>query len=128
MGANADVVRSFWEAFGRRDIDGATAHADEGAEIVVPKTVPWGGTYRGPGGFKDMIGGVMGQFEDFRPSPESFLEAGDDHVVVPVNVEGRTKAGKDMSGRALWLYRVRDGKIERAEVFLDTANALEALR
>ena len=53
MGANADVVRSFWEAFGRRDIDGATAHADEGAEIVVPKTVHWGGTYRGPGGFVD---------------------------------------------------------------------------
>ena len=39
MAANADVVRSFWEAFGRRDLDGAMAHADDDAEIVVPETV-----------------------------------------------------------------------------------------
>jgi uncharacterized protein len=128
MGANADLVRSFWDAFGRRDLDRARAHADDEAEIVIPETVPWGGTYRGPGGFQEMMGGVLGQFEDFRPSPESFLEAEDDQVAVPVNVQGRAKSGKDFSGRALWLYRVRDGKIVRAEVFMDTAKALEALR
>ena len=128
MAANADVVRSFWEAFGRRDLDGAMAHADDDAEIVVPETVPWGGTYLGPGGFGEMMGGVLGHFEEFRPSPESFLETEEDQVTVPVNVQGRAKSGKDFSGRALWLYRVRDGKIARAEVFLDTAKALEALR
>jgi uncharacterized protein len=128
MAANADVVRSFWEAFGRRDLDDAIARVDDDAEIVIPETVPWGGEYRGPGGFKEMMGGVLGEFEDFRPSPESFLEAEDDQVAVPVNVQGRAKSGKDLSGRALWLYRVRDGKIVRAEVFMDTAKALEALR
>jgi ketosteroid isomerase-like protein len=128
MGANADVIKSFWEAFGRRDIDDAIAHADDGAEIVIPETVPWGGTYRSPGGFQEMIGGVLRQFEDFRPSPEGFLEVEDDQVAVPVNVQGRAKSGNDFSGRALWLYRVRDGKIARAEVFMDTAAALEALR
>jgi ketosteroid isomerase-like protein len=48
-------------------------------------------------------------------------------VVVPVNVRGRAKSGKDFTGRALWMYRLRDGKIVRAEVFMDTAKALEAL-
>jgi uncharacterized protein len=128
MGANAEVIRSAWQSFGQQDLDGATADVDESAEIVVPETLPWGGTYRGPGGFKEMIGKFTSQLEDFRPSPQSFLEADDDHVVVPVDIQARTKVGKDLSGRALWLYQLQDGKVIRAEIFVDTANTLEALR
>jgi ketosteroid isomerase-like protein len=128
MGANADVVRSAWEAFGRQDLDGATADVDESSETIVPDVLPWGGTYRGPGGFKEMIGKFMSQMEDFQPQPEAFLEADDDHVVVPVNVTARSNTGKDLSGRALWLYRLQGGKFMRAELFVDTATTLDALR
>jgi uncharacterized protein len=127
MGANADVIRSAWEAFGRQDLDGATADIEGSGEVIVPGTLPWGGTYRGPEGFKEMIGRFTDQLEDFRPSPEAFLEADNDHVIVPVDIQGRTKVGKDLSGRALWLYRLRDGKIVRAELFVDTANTLDAI-
>lgn len=128
MGANAEVVRSGWEAFARQDLDAATENMDDGAEIVVPETLPWGGTYHGPDGFKEMIGSFTSHLEEFRPTPEAFLEADNDHVVVPVDVEGRTKAGKDLTDRVLWLYRLRDGKIVRAEIFVDTARTLEAVR
>ncbi|MGZ8666495.1 MAG: nuclear transport factor 2 family protein, partial [Solirubrobacterales bacterium] len=63
MGANADVVRSGWEAFGKGDIDSAVATADDSAEIIIPKSLPWGGTYSGPDGFKEMIGKFMSNFE-----------------------------------------------------------------
>ena len=66
---------------------------DDRAETLLPDSLPWGGTYRGPDGFRDMIGEFMSQLEDFRPSPEAFLEAEDNHVVVPASVEGRTNAG-----------------------------------
>jgi uncharacterized protein len=127
MGSNADVVRSAWEAFSQQDLDRATADVDGSAEIVIPESLPWGGKYRGPEGFKAMIGQFMGHLEDFRPSPRGFLEAEDEHVVVPLDVRGRTKAGNDFSGSALWLYQFRDGKIVRAEIFADTANTLQAL-
>jgi ketosteroid isomerase-like protein len=74
-----------------------------------------------------MVGQFMGDLEDFRPSPRGFLEPEDEHVVVPLDVQGRTKAGKDFSGSALWLYQLRDGKIVRAQLYADTASTLQAL-
>jgi uncharacterized protein len=127
MGTNADVVKEAWEAFGRGDLDGATANTDDSAEIVLPETLPWGGTYRGPDGFKDMIGRFMGELEEFRPEPQAFLEASD-HVVVPVAGSARTKSGNELSVRALWLYELRDGKLVRAEFYGDTAATLDAIR
>jgi ketosteroid isomerase-like protein len=127
MGANADVVRTGWDAFVRQDMDQAVAGVDESGEIVVPESLPWGGTYRGPDGFKEMLGKFMSNMEDFRPSPQGFLEADDDHVVVPIDVQLRTTAGNDLTGRALWLYKVKGGKIVRAELFTDTADTLRAL-
>ena len=127
MGANADVVRAAWAGFSQFDFDRATANVDEAAEIVVPESLPWGGTYRGPDGFKEMIGRFIGHLEDFRPTPTGILEADDDHVVVPIEAQGRTKAGNDFSGSALWLYKLRNGKIVRAEIFVDTAGTLRAI-
>jgi uncharacterized protein len=126
MGANADAVREAWEAFGRGDLDGATATTDDAAEINLPETLPWGGTYRGPDGFKDMIGRFMAELEEFHPEPQGFLEAGD-HVVVPVGGTARTKSGNEFPVRALWLYELRDGRLVRADFYGDTAATLDAL-
>ena len=127
MGANADLVRGGWEAFGKGDIDGAVATADDSAEIIMPKSLPWGGTYSGPDGFKEMIGKFMSNFEAVNPAPQAFLEAGDDHVVVPVEGAGKTKSGNDVSEPSIWLYEVGGGKITRAQFYGDTAALNEAL-
>jgi ketosteroid isomerase-like protein len=74
MGANADVIRSAWEAFGRQDLDAATADMDASGEVIVPPTLPWGGTYRGPDGFKVMIGKFMDQLEDCRVQRSSWKQ------------------------------------------------------
>jgi len=101
MGANADVMRSSWEAFSRQDLHGAMAAVDGGAEILVPDSLPSGGTYHGPGGFKEMIGKFMRHLEDFRPSPQGFLEA-DHYVIVPIDVQGTTRTGNDFSQREVY--------------------------
>ncbi|MDQ3895008.1 MAG: hypothetical protein M3292_10195, partial [Actinomycetota bacterium] len=62
------------------------------------------------------------------PSPRGFFEAEGEQVVVPVDIDARTKAGKDLASSVLWLYELRDGKIVRAELFADTADTLEAIR
>jgi uncharacterized protein len=128
MGENADAVRARWDDFGKGDIEGAVSTTDETAEIVMPETLPWGGTYTGPDGFKEMIQKFLSNFESVDPKPTAFLEADDgETVIVTVEGVGKTKAGKELRGRSVWLYKVSDGKLMRAEFFGDTAQARDAL-
>jgi ketosteroid isomerase-like protein len=128
MGANADALRARWDDFGRGDLDGAVSTTEDNAQIVIPETLPWGGTYTGPDGFKEMIGKFLSNFESVDPKPTAFLEADDgETVIVTVEGVGRTKTGNELSGRSVWLYKMRDGKVTRAEFFGDTAQAVEAL-
>jgi hypothetical protein len=103
------------------------ATTSDSAEIVIPETLPWGGTYTGPDGFKEMIGKFLSNFEQVNPQPQQFLEAEGGHVVVTVKGAGTTKSGNEISGDSIWLYDVAGGEITRAEFFGDTAQALEAL-
>ena len=128
MGENANAVKERWEDFGRGDLDAAVSTTDANAEIVLPETLPWGGTYKGPDGFKEMIQKFLSNFESIDPQPTSFLEADDgETVIVTVEGAGKTKAGKQLSGHSVWLYKVNDGKLMSAEFFGDTAQARDAL-
>jgi ketosteroid isomerase-like protein len=101
---------------------------DENAEITLPDTLPWGGTYKGPEGFKEMIQKFLSNFESVDPKPTAFLEADDgETVIVTVEGVGKTKSGNELSGRSIWLYKVKGGKLMGAEFFGDTAQARDAL-
>ncbi len=106
MGANADTVKDGWDAFARGDMDAATSTTSDSAEIVVPESLPWGGTYTGPAGFKEMIGKFVSNFDEVHPEPQQFLEADDDHVLVTVSGTGTTKSGNELGGDSIWLYKV----------------------
>ena len=127
MGANADTVRTGWDAFADGDMDAAVSTTSEQAEIVIPESLPWGGTYTGPDGFKEMIGKFVSNFDEVHPEPQQFLEADDGHVLVTVSGVGRTKSGNELSGDSIWLYKVDDGEISHAEFYGDTATAVKAL-
>jgi hypothetical protein len=128
MGANADTVKNGWDAFAKGDLDAAVATTSDSAKIVIPESLPWGGTYTGPDGFKEMIGKFASNFDEVSPEPQKFLEADGGHVVVTVTGSvGTTKSGNELTGDSIWLYRVDDGKIEHAEFYGDTATAVEAL-
>src|SRR5918912_405177 len=124
MGANTDVVKGAWEAFGQQDVDRAAADIDESAEIVLPDSLPWEGRTV----VLTLVSEFTSHLEEFRPSPRGFLEAEQEQVVVPVDIQARTKAGKEMAHRVLWLYELQDGKIIRAQLFADTADTLEPIR
>jgi hypothetical protein len=128
MGANADAVKSGWDAFAKGDLDAAVATTSDSAEIVMPESLPWGGTYTGPDGFKEMIGKFLSNFDEVNPQPKEFIEAEGGRVVVTVAGVGKTKSGNELSGDSIWLYTVDGGEITRAEFYGDTATAVEALR
>jgi ketosteroid isomerase-like protein len=128
MGENADAVKERWGDFAKGDIEGAVSTTDENAEIRMPETLPWGGTYRGPDGFKEMIQKFLSNFESVDTNPTAFIEGDDgETVVVVVEGAGKTKAGKELRGRSVWLYKVRDGRLTDAEFFGDTAQARDAV-
>jgi uncharacterized protein len=127
MGANAEAVKSGWDAFAKGDLDAAVATTSDSAEIVIPESLPWGGTYTGPDGFKEMIGKFLSNFDEVRPEPQEFLEAEGGHVVVTVSGTGTTKSGNELGGDSIWLYKIDDGKISHAEFYGDTATAVKAL-
>ena len=124
---NVDVIQTAWDAFGRGDLEKATAVADPSAEFVAPKTLPWGGSYLGPEGWADLLASVIGNFDKFEAKPEKVLGADDDHVVVVARLVGRTKSGQDVEHDVVWVYKMRNGQVVRGDAFTDTAGLLEAL-
>ncbi|MFL5331869.1 MAG: nuclear transport factor 2 family protein [Geminicoccaceae bacterium] len=127
MGANADTVKSGWDAFAEGDLDAAVATTSEQAKIVIPESLPWGGTYTGPDGFKEMIGKFLSNFDSVSPAPQEFIEADGGRVIVTVSGVGTTKSGNELSGESIWLYRVDDGEISHAVFNGDTATAVDEL-
>jgi uncharacterized protein len=124
---NVDVVQHAWDAFARGDIDGAVEAIAPSAETRVPETVPWGGTYRGPDGFRDFLYKIDQAFDSFKATPEKVLGADDNHVIVIAKTKGRVKGGGTIEGTNVWVYQLRDGLIADAEGWADTAKAVEAL-
>ena len=124
---NVDVVQGAWDAFGRGDIDAVLEAIAPSAETRLPESLPWGGTYAGPDGFRDFLTKLGDSWDQFSATPQKVLGADDDHVVVLAKTKGRTKAGATIEGKTIWIYQLRDGKIADAESFGDTAQVLEAL-
>ena len=90
-------------------------------ELVVPDSVPYGGTMRG---VEQVIGWFTRElwrwFDEFASTPEGLIDGGD-QLVVPVHVKARAKNGKTMDVHNVWIYEFREGKLIRGRVYADTA-------
>jgi ketosteroid isomerase-like protein len=124
---NVDVVQHAWDAFARGDIDAVVEAIAPTAETRVPESVPWGGTYVGPDGFRDFLYKLGQAFDQFKATPDKVLGADDNHVIVIAKTKGRAKGGGTIEGSNVWVYQLRDGLIADAESWGDTAQALQAL-
>jgi ketosteroid isomerase-like protein len=124
---NVDVVQGAWDAFGRGDIETVLEAISPTAQTRVPESLPWGGTYAGPDGFREFLAKLGDSFEQFSATPQKVLGADDNHVVVLATTKGRTKGGATIEGSTIWIYQLREGRIADAETFGDTAQVLEAL-
>src|SRR6478735_2840472 len=123
---NVDVIEAAWAAFGKGDVDRATEIAAPEAEIRAPESLPWGGTYIGPEGFRELLGKIVSNFEQFKVTPEKVLGADDDHVVVVARINARVNGGS-VEQRVVWVYKMREGQVVDAEAQTDTARILDAL-
>jgi uncharacterized protein len=124
---NVDLIETSWAAWAKGDVEAAAAIFAPEGEIHTPDTLPWGGTYIGPEGMQAFLDALAKNFSQFKSTPVKVLGADDDHVVVVAESRGRTKKGGNFEATVVWVYKLRDGQVQSAQAFTDTADLLEKL-
>ena len=124
--AGVRLVGEIYDAFARRETAAVLERLHPDVEIRQSELVPWGGHYRGHEGAREFFGRVLGAI-DSTVTIERFVDAGD-HVAAVGRTRGRTRAaGADFDLAVVHVWTVRDARIARLEVYIDTPAMREAL-
>ncbi len=124
---NVTLIREGYDAYKRKDFPAIMALLDPEIEAYQTDAVPWGGSYKGLAEFGQFMGKLT-SYVDTEVIPEEIVEAGD-NVVMIGRSRGTVKAnGRAFDIRAIHVWRMRDGKAIRLEVYLDTPAQQEALK
>ena len=124
--ADVRLVGEMYDAFARRDAAAVLERLDPDVEIHQTELVPWGGHYRGHEGAREFFRRVLGAI-DSKVTIERFIDAGD-HVVAVGRTRGRTRTGNAAFDLAVvHVWTVRDTRIARLEVYIDTPAMRQAL-
>jgi ketosteroid isomerase-like protein len=127
---NVDFVRAVWQAWERGDMEAIFAFYDP--EIVWDQTHAQAGelsaVYHGHDGVRQFIREWIAPFESYYARPEEFIDAGE-AVVVRLRQGGRGKqSGAEVDMPPYWqVYRLRDGRAVRIEVYTSQSEALGAV-
>jgi ketosteroid isomerase-like protein len=97
--------------------------------VCIPDAYPEGGqVFRARRGLKRWADSTREVWDEWRFEREQFVDAGD-QVLVLVRVVARGgSSGISLDRQTAHLWTVRDGRVTRCEVYLDRAEALEAVR
>jgi ketosteroid isomerase-like protein len=127
---DVEDVREAWEAWERGDMEAIFEFYDP--EIVWDQT-HYGGAelanlYRGHDGVRQFFREWVEPFESYYAHAEDFIDAGE-AVVVRCRQGGRGKhSGVEVDMPPYWqVYRLRDGRAVRIEVYIDRREAFKAV-
>jgi uncharacterized protein len=129
MGANTDILRQGYEAYGRGDIDGAMENWADDIEWDNPNAqqLPYPGVTRGKDDVRKLLEEFPTYWEQVDVSPDEFIEDGDT-VVVLGHVEATGKeTGNQVKYPFVHVWRFSGGKVNRMQNLFDTALVAEAL-
>jgi ketosteroid isomerase-like protein len=126
---NVDTVRAAWDAWSRGDMHALFDFYDPTVEWdMTHSNVPDMGVFHGHAGIRDFFREWHDFFVEFHAEAEGFIDAGE-CVIVRVRQGGRGRSstvGVEMP--TYWqLYRLRDGRAVRVEIYREQAEALEAV-
>lgn len=121
---NVRVMREIFSAIERRDTQHFNDLCDPNVEFHWPPSLPYGGItgrdQEGPSWGKTWV--PLQPTETDRRMDPRVVAASDDEVVVLWHQRGRSPAGESCDGEVLALYKLRDGKLVRGQMFyFDTA-------
>jgi ketosteroid isomerase-like protein len=129
MSQNVDTIRQGYEAFGRGDLQAATQNFDDDISWENPDApqLPNPGVTKGKDAVLQAFQEIPQNWDDFRVTPDEFIDGGET-VVVLGHTEARGKStGKDLKVPFVHVWRMSDGKVSRVQLLTDTALAADAL-
>ena len=115
------IVKDFFAAIGRFDMQAVRALSAEDIEWIIPgEDWPLAGTHRGHAGLADLLQKASDTVETSYPEPPEFVAQGD-RVLVVGFATGKIKA----TNRAFkddWVFAitVRNGKVTKIREYIDT--------
>ena len=127
MSGNVEIIRRAFAAFEARDLDGllAVCSPEIVFEPVTARIAAGGVPYRGHEGMRRYLEDVARVWQELRPAPDRYEEAGGGVVVAT----GRVYAwgvGRVIDAPAGWFWRVDDGQIVYGRIYETPAEALHA--
>src|SRR5580698_9774935 len=117
---NAQTVKNFLAALGRRDKQALRALVAEDLEWIIPgEDWPLAGTYRGHAGLEALLQRAKGTVETSIPQPPEFIAQGD-RVLVVGFATGKVKAtNKTFEDHRVFDITVRNGKLMYIRKYVD---------
>jgi ketosteroid isomerase-like protein len=124
---NVEIVRSYFEAIGRRDMDALVQSLPADFELDFSRSRgPESGIYRGPERVRQLVQALTEAFSDFEPFETEMID-GDDVLVRVGGFRTRGEAsGIEVVAKAATVWRFREGRPISATLFQDKAQALKA--
>jgi uncharacterized protein len=122
-----EALRRIYDALARWDVDEFANDVTHDFELVLPKTVPWGGTRHGRDGVEAYAAIYRDHVEGQWADPDDFIEAGD-LIVVLGRLRGRAKAtGEEYEVGFAHVWTLSDGMPSRCRSYFDTAAVMAVL-
>jgi ketosteroid isomerase-like protein len=125
-----EIVQRSYEAFARGDLDGVLGDMDPEIEWHQAQGLPHGGLYRGLAEVRKNIFDPLDEewWEEFTATPEEFLDAGDEVVVVGRYRGTAKQTGKQLDVPFVHIWSMSGDKATRFRQYLDTAGWVAALQ
>jgi hypothetical protein len=124
------TVRSFYEAFARRDASSFIELLDPQIEWTSAESFLYAdhSPYVGVDAvFKHLFGRVIGDWDNFAMSPGEVLGGGE-IVIANGRFQGKFKAnGAVIDAQFVQVFQFKDGKIAKCQVYTDTAQFKETI-
>lgn len=126
---NLELVRRSYVAFERDDLEAVLADMHPEIEWHQAQGLPHGGLYRGLDEVRRNIFEPLDEswWSEFSATPEQFLDAGSEIVVLGRYRGVGKETGKRLDVPFVHVWTVENGKAVRFRQFLDTVGWVEAL-
>ena len=121
-----EIVKANIDAYNREDWDAFFKDVAPGFELDFSRALgPWRGVF-GLDQIRRMLGEFSETWESAPAEPHEFIEAGD-LVVVPGTQHVKGRGGIEVAARGVYVWTIRNGAIERATMYQERQDALEAV-
>jgi hypothetical protein len=123
-----ETTKLFYSAIARGDVSGVMGVLHPQLAWTEARGFPYySGTWRTPQEVVDkLLVPLARDWEDFAATPHDFIESGATVVAVGVYSGTVKTTGKSMRADFAHVWRVRDGKLARFDMYADTALILAA--